>query len=142
MRRLLKDRRGGVPVFFLAWVLALLMLTFLVIEMGSTFENYDYAVDVLQRSCNIAVEGNILDEYRADNVLVLDPAGAEADFRSYMANDLSSRYTVVIDSISCTETPPSLTAIGKVSFQTVFSQFGFGDLTFSFKVRSTNYDLE
>ena len=39
--------------------------------MGSTYENYDYCMDVLQRSCNSAVEANIDDTYRADKVLIL-----------------------------------------------------------------------
>jgi hypothetical protein len=35
-----------------------------------------------------------------------------------------------------------LTATGTISFPTVFSQYGFCDLNFSFTVRATNYDLD
>jgi len=75
-------------------------------------------------------------------VLILDTAGAEADFHSFVASDLSSRYNLVVDSISCTETPPSMTVTGSVTFNTIFAQYDWDDLTFTFKVRATNYDLE
>ncbi len=142
MRTLLKDKRGSVPILSFGFIFLLLVMTFLTVEMGSTYENYDYCMDVLQRSCNSAVEANIDDTYRADKVLILDPVGAEADFRSFVASDLSSRYHLVIDNVSCTETPPSMTVTGSVTFNTIFAQYDWDDLTFTFKVRATNYDLE
>ena len=142
MRNLLKNKTGSVPVLTFGFVFLLLLLTFLTVEMGSTYENYDYCMDVLQRSCNSAVEANIDDTYRADKVLILDPVGAEADFRSFVASDLSTRYHLVIDNVSCTETPPSMTVTGSVTFNTIFAQYDWDDLTFTFKVRATNYDLE
>ena len=142
MRTLLKDKSGSVPILSFGFIFLLLVITFLTVEMGSTYENYDYCMDVLQRSCNSAVEANIDDTYRADKVLILDTAGAEADFHSFVASDLSSRYNLVVDSISCTETPPSMTVTGSVTFNTIFAQYDWDDLTFTFKVRATNYDLE
>ena len=142
MRTLLNDKRGSVPILSFGFIFLLLVMTFLTVEMGSTYENYDYCMDVLQRSCNSAVEANIDDTYRADKVLILDPVGAEADFRSFVASDLSSRYHLVIDNVSCTETPPSMTVTGSVTFNTIFAQYDWDDLTFTFKVRATNYDLE
>ena len=100
MRTLLKDKSGSVPSLSFGFIFLLLVMTFLTVEMGSTYENYDYCMDVLQRSCNSAVEANIDDTYRADKVLILDTAGAEADFHSFVASDLSSRYNLVVDSIS------------------------------------------
>ena len=91
MRNLLKDKTGSVPVLTFGFVFLLLLLTFLTVEMGSTYENYDYCMDVLQRSCNSAVEANIDDTYRADKVLILDTAGAEADFYSFVSSDLTDR---------------------------------------------------
>lgn len=142
MKKLMKDKRGGIPIFVIGWILMLLLMTFLVMEMGGAFENYDYAVDVLQRACNSAVERNIIDRYRADRVLVMDADGAKADFTAYVSNDLPRRYSVTINSISCTEKPPSMTVTGKITFQTMFSQYGFDDLSFGFEARSTNYDLD
>ena len=142
MRTLLKDKRGSVPILSFGFIFLLLVMTFLTVEMGSTYENYDYCMDVLQRSCNSAVEANIDDTYRADKVLILDPVGAEADFRNFVASDLSTRYHLVIDNVSCTETPPSMTVTGSVTFNTIFAQYDWDDLTFTFKVRATNYDLE
>lgn len=142
MKKFLNDKTGSVPVFGIAIVLALLSLAFLVLEMGSTFENYDYCMDVLQRSCNSAVETNIDDTYRADKVLILDVAGAESDFRTFVANDLSDRYSVTVESVTGVQTPPSMEVIGTVTFSTMFEQYGWDDLTFDFKVRATNYDLD
>jgi hypothetical protein len=82
------------------------------------------------------------DEYRADRVLILDTTGAKSDFQAYAASDFPSRYTVTVSSVSASASPPKLTATGTISFPTVFSQFGFRDLTFSFTVRATNYDLD
>lgn len=142
MRKLLKDKTGSVPFFGFGIIFVLLVMTFLTIEMGSTYENYDYCMDVLQRSCNSAVEANIDDTYRADKVLILDTAGAEADFYAFVANDLSDRYNVTFTSVTSTERPPSMEVIGTVTFNTIFAQYEWDDLTFDFKVRATNYDLD
>lgn len=142
MRTLLKDKSGSVPILSFGFIFLLLVMTFLTVEMGSTYENYDYCMDVLQRSCNSAVEANIDDTYRADKVLILDTTGAEADFYNFVSSDLSTRYHLTIQSIDCTETPPSMTVTGSVTFNTIFAQYDWDDLTFTFKVRATNYDLE
>jgi len=142
VKKLLKDRKGSVSILFFGFLFMLLLMTFLIIDMGATMENHDYAVSVLQRACNSAVEANILDEYRADRVLMLDAQGADEDFRSFVQNDLPSKYRVVINSVSCTASPPSMTATGTMTFPTVFSQYGFEKITVSFKVQSTNYDLD
>ena len=142
MRKLLKDRTGSVPILFFGFLFVLLLMTFLIIEMGATMENHDYAVSVLQRACNSAVEANIMDEYRADRVLMLDARGADEDFRSFVQNDLPSKYRVVINSVTSTTSPPSMTATGTMTFPTIFSQYGFEEITVSFKVESTNYDLD
>ena len=142
MRKLLKGKSGSVPILSFGFIFLLLLMTFLTIEMGSTYENYDNCMDVLQRSSNSAVEANIDDTYRADKVLILDAAGAEADFHSFVSSDLTDRYQLTVQSINCTETPPSMEVIGTVTFNTIFAQYDWDDLTFSFKVRATNYDLE
>ena len=141
MRELLKDKTGSVPILTFGFVFLLLLMTFLTIEMGSTYENYDYCMDVLQRSCNSAVEGNIDDSYRADKVLLLKTAKAEEDFRRFVDSDLSDRYDLYITSISCTSMPPSMTVKGTVTFDTIFAQFDWDDLTVPFTVRASNYDL-
>lgn len=142
MRRLLKDRAGKLSILLFGLLFGLLLLVFLVIEMGAAYQNYDYAESILQRAANSAVESNMKDEYRADRVLVLDAAGAEADFRNFVASDFPAKYNVTITQVSASASPPALTAIGTVSFKTVFSKYGFRDVTFSFKVRATNYSLD
>ena len=141
MRKLLKDRSGSVSLFYFGFLFLLLLIAILIIEMGAVLENHDYALSVLQRACNSSVEANIMDESRADGILVLDTQGANEDFRSFVQNDLPSKYRVVISSVSCTTSPPSMTATGTISFSTVFSQYGFEEITVSFKVKSSNYDL-
>lgn len=142
MKKLLKDRTGSVSIMFFGFLFVLLLMTFLIIEMGATMENHDYAVSVLQRACNSAVEANIMDEYRADGILLLDTQGADDDFRSFVQDDLPSKYRVVINSVSCTASPPSMTVTGTLTFSTIFSQYGFEEMTVSFTVKSTNYDLD
>ncbi len=55
MKKLLKDRTGSASIMFFGFLFVLLLMTFLIIEMGATMENHDYAVSVLQRACNSAV---------------------------------------------------------------------------------------
>ena len=141
MKKLLKSRGGNVPILTVGFIFVLLLTTFLIMEMGGAFENYEYAESVLQRSCNTAVEANINDAYRADKILLLDTDGAKADFRTFAYRDMPSRFQLTIDSVTAEESPPSMEATGTVTFSTLFDQYGFDDLTFHFKVVATNYDL-
>lgn len=138
----LKDRRGSVPIIFIGFAFFLVILTLLLLEMGATYENYDNAEAILQRSCNSAVEKNIDDTYRADRILILDTDSAESDFRRYVASDLPDKFTVAIDSVTASETPPGLIVTGTVTFSTLFDQFDIDDVTFRFKVSSENVRLE
>ena len=142
MMRIITDRSGKLSILLFGLLFGLLLLVFLVIEMGGAYQNYGYAESVLQRAANSAVENNLNDAYRADRVLILDAASAESDFRTFVSSDFPSRYTVTIQTVTATASPPALTATGTISFPTIFSQYGFRDLTFSFAVRATNYDLD
>ena len=142
MTERLKNQEGNLPAMSLGLIFMMLTICFLVIEMGSTYENYDYCMDVLQRSCNSAVEANIDDTYRADRVLLLNTEKATTDFYDYVAADLSDRCRISFGTVTCTRTPPSMEAIGTVTFSTIFKQFEWDDLTFDFKIRATNYDLD
>ena len=142
MKQLIRDKAGGIPVIFIGLVFFILLIAFLVMEMGAVYENYYDAETILQRSCNSAVEKNMLDAYRADNILRLDVSAAKADFTRYLASDMPDKYTVRINSITGSATPPALTVTGTVTFSTLFGQYGFDDLTFDFTVQSTNYRTE
>lgn len=142
MKKLLSDKRGSLTIILIGLLFCILLLTFLVIEMGSTYYRYEQAQAILQRAANSAVESNIDDRYRADKDLRLKTLQAQLDFRTFVLLDFPDNYTVKIKSVSTTTSPPSLTAKGTIRFKTVFSQFGFRDVTFNFTVRSTNYDLK
>ena len=142
IKKLIRDRAGGIPVIFIGLGFFLLLISFLIMEMGAAYENYYDAETVLQRSCNSAVEKNMLDAYRADNILRLDVSAAKLDFYSYLSSDMPGKYTVRINSITGLATPPALTVTGTVTFSTLFGQYGFDDLTFDFTVQSTNYRTE
>lgn len=142
MKKLLKDRTGGVSLVFIGMVFLLLATTFLIMEMGAAYENYYDAETILQRCCNSAVENNMLDTYRADNILYLDVPGATADFCSYLESDMPDKYTLTVSSVTGTATPPNLTVTGTVKFSTLFQQYGFDDITFDFTVKATNYRTE
>ena len=137
-----KNRCGNMSVIFLGFVFLLLTVALVIMEFGGAFEKYQQAETLLQRACNSAVESNVLDEYRADGILKLDVAQAEADFRTFVADDMPHGYTVMIDTVDMTTQSPSMTATGEVTFSTLFNSYGFDDVTFSFKVRATNYRLE
>lgn len=142
MRKFLKNRTGSIPVFFIGLVFFLLLITFLIMEMGAAYENSYDAETILQRCCNSAVEKNISDVFRADRILYLDVPGAKADFNSYLDSDLPDKYTVTVGAITGTATPPNLTVTGTVTFSTLFGQYDFDDITFNFKVSATNYRVE
>ncbi len=142
MKNLLKDRAGNTSIIFIGLAFFLLLISFLVMEMGATYENYYDAETVLLRCCNSAVEKDISDAYRADNILYLDVSAATADFNSYLQSDMPDKYTVKISTITGTATPPNLTVTGTVTFPTLFHKYGFGNLTVGFTISSTNYRTE
>ncbi len=142
MKKLLTNKAGSISILFIGFVFFLLLISFLIMEMGALYENYYDAETILQRSCNSAVEKNMLDTYRSDNILRLDVAAATADFYSYLESDMPDKYTVTIGSITGSATPPALTVTGTVTFSTLFGQYGFDDLSFNFTVQSTNYRTE
>lgn len=144
LRVLLKDQSGSTTPMFIAWAFTLILVVCLLMEMGAAHEHYDYAMDVLQRATNSAVEANIIDAYRSDRLLVLDTTAAETDFLAMVDQDLlsSGSYRVEVDSVECSTTPPALTATGHGTFPTLFSHVGFPDVPFSFRITSTNYDLD
>lgn len=139
MKKLFRDKTGGIPVIFIGLVFLLLLMTFMIMEMGATYENYYDAETILQRCCNSAVKKNMLDTYRSDHILYLDVPGATADFYSYLKSDMPGKYKLNVSSITGTATPPILTVSGTVTYSTLFRQYGFGDITFSFTVKATNY---
>ena len=144
IKRLLRGQGGSVGITTAWLVFITLLFTVVLGQCAAALYQYDYALDLLQRTVNTAVENNIRDEYRADHVLKMDVAAAEASFYAYVESDITAhgRYTVQIDSVTTTETPPSMTATGSVTFPPMFSGFGVSDLTVRFEVGSTNYDLD
>lgn len=89
VKKLLRDRAGGISIIFIGLVFILLLISFLIMEMGAAYENYYDSETILLRCCNSAVEKEISDAYRADNILHLDVSAATADFKSYLASDMS-----------------------------------------------------
>jgi len=142
VKKLLRDRTGGISIIFIGLVFVLLLISFLIMEMGTAYENYYDAETILLRCCNSAVEKNMSDAYRADNILYLDVTAATADFRSYLASNMPDKYTIKIKNITGTGTPPALTVTGTVTFSTLFKEYGFDDVSFDFTVKSTNYRTE
>lgn len=142
VKKLWKDKSGGTSIIFIGLVFFLLIISILMMEMGAVYENYYDAETILQRCCNSAVEKNISDAYRADNILYLDVPDAKADFNRYLKSDMPDKYTLTVKSVTGTATPPFLTVTGTVTFPTLFHQYGFDDITFDFTVKSTNYRTE
>lgn len=144
LRQLLHSERGDITTSFVLTTFIVILFAMLGMEYGAALEKYDYALDLIQRATNTAVEYNIRDEYRSDRILLLDTAAAEQTLYDYIDSDITQhgRYTIHVDSVTCFETPPSLTVSGTGSFPTMLSGLGFSDVTFHFTVTSTNYDLD
>lgn len=142
MKKLLREKTGGLPVIFIGLVFFLMLITFMIMEMGAAYENYYDAGTILQRCCNNAVENNILDSYRADHILYLDIPGATADFSSYLNSDMPDKYTLHVSSITGSAVPPALIVTGTVTFSTLFHKYSFDDITFNFTVESSNFRAE
>jgi Flp pilus assembly protein TadG len=135
----MEDKSGGVPIIFIGLVFFLLLMTFMIMEMGAAYENYYNAETILQRCCNSAVEKNVMDTYRADHIMYLNVNGATADFDSYVKSDMPDKFKLTISSINGIATPPALAVSGTITFSTLFQQYGFDDITFNFTVEATNY---
>lgn len=142
MKRLLRNRRGSSSLLFFGLLFLLLVLCILIVEMGGVMENYDYAMSVLQRSANSAVEASMAEEYRADHILRLNVEEAKTAFRAFAAEDMPDRYDLRIQTVSGTASPPSLRAVGTLTFPTLFSQFGFRDVTVRFTVEAANFAVD
>lgn len=142
MKKLLKNKTGSVSVIFIGLLFVLMLIAFYIMEQGGVYLNDYDAETILQRSCNSAVEGNMSDVHRADHILYLEVEEAIADFYDYLAADLPDKYSVTIDSIAGTATPPSLSITGTITFPTFFSQYGIKDVSIKFAVASTNYRTE
>lgn len=140
--KLWKDRKGSMSILLIGFLLLLLLLVFLVMEYGAAYFHYEQAEDILQRAVNSAVESSIRDEYRADKILLMDLEKASASFRNYVNTDFPKRYKVRISSMYMTNSPPTMKVTGTVTIPTLFSQYGFGDITFQFSVQAQNYDLK
>ena len=141
MKKLLTDKNGSSSVLIIGLVFVMLLMTMLIMELGGAYQNYYAAESVLQRSVNAALEKNMDDSYRADGILKIKIEQAETDFRHFASEDLDGKYTLYINSLSATEAPPSLTAAGTITFPTIFSKYGFEDLTFNFKVSAENFEV-
>lgn len=142
VKHLLKDKSGSASVISFGFMFFLLLISFLILEMGAAYQNHYDAETILQRCCNSAVEKNMVDSYRADNILYLDVPNATADFYNYVSSDMPDKYTLTVSAITGTATPPTLTITGTVTYPTLFQQYGFDDITFNFVVKATNYRIE
>ena len=107
MMRVITDRSGKLSILLFGLLFGLLLLVFLVIEMGGAYQNYGYAEAVLQRAANSAVESNMDDAYRADRILILDAVSAESDFLAFVASDFPAKYTVTVQTVSATSSNPA-----------------------------------
>ena len=142
MRRLLRDRAGSATILFFGLFFALMLFSFLVLEMGGTMEHYDRAQTILQRSINSAVEANMDERYRADRVLRLNVEAAKASFAAFAAEDMPEGYTFTVQSVTGTADPPMLTAKGTVTFPALFSPFGDRSITVGYTVRAANFAVD
>ena len=152
--KILKDKTGGPTLYVCGMIFVLTALITLVIEVGGLLERHDYVLSIVQRSCNSAVEKNIMDKYRSDRILLLDKAGAEASFKQYITefnNQTENKYGVTVVSVTAvsdteenaisngyTTIAPGITVKGNMKIP---SMFGAYSLTVGYTAFATNYSI-
>lgn len=159
IHRILKDKTGEMSIAMVGFLFALLAFCILIMEVGGLIERHDYVTSVIQRSCNSALEKNIPDKYRQDNIIIFNTAQAEADLRAYIdefngINDY--KYNIVITeiiAISDTESEviangvttklPHLHVKGTMTIPLVFGSMSFdvGFTIFATNYKISNYEL-
>lgn len=142
MKHCIRDKSGNTAILFLGMVFLLLMISMLVMELGGIYNNYDNAKTVLQRTCNNTVERLSLDSYRADRETVANQQNMVMVFRAYARENLPKEYDLTVGAVYPTFNPAGLKAEGTVTIPTIFSQYGFEDVTIGYSVQATNMRLD
>jgi len=155
LNRIIKDKTGKIPLMMFGFLFALFAFSMLIMEVGGMMERHDYVVSVIQRSCNSALEKNIPDKYRQDNIIIFDTVQADSDLREYIdqfneGND--NKYNVVISeivAISDTEEDiaangiatklPQLLVKGTMTIPMIFGSMSFD---VEYNVWATNYKID
>lgn len=142
MKKLFKSKRGAMPILFIGLVFLMLMMTMLVMEIGATYNSYYKAQSVLQRACNEAVQIATLDRYRADGMSAMSQQFFYLVFHNEVQNNMPQGFAWSSKSIQLSNSPATAKIEGTVTIPTLFSKYGFSDVTFHCKVSTENRRLE
>lgn len=150
---IIRDRSGTMFMYVLIILIFLFTFSVLVGEfyrIHSIRTNVEYQV---QRAVNIAVEEAKIDSFRQDKLGRLDTARAQQNFINYLhhSKDLNPAlqkfvdgtlvYTIQLDSITATENPPRLQAIGKIIIPSAYP-FLVTNVEVPFSIASRNVRID
>ncbi len=127
---------------FIGLVFLMLMFTMLIMELGAVYNNYFEAESIVHRTVGNVVEDAMRDSYRADRESKIVPSVVEQKIANALEHDLPDKYRWQTETIHFTTSPQGVTVEGKVTFDTVFSKYGFPDVTFPMTVGAHNERLE
>lgn len=110
-------------------------------EIGGCYNNYYNANTIIQRAINNAVEYAMDDAYRADYVSKVKTATMLTTFEQNLADGMPDGWDYDLD-VTGTDEPPYINVTGTVTFPTLFSQYGFDDVTFDIDILVQNVRLD
>ncbi len=139
---LFRDTRGGVPVLFIGLVFVMLLFTMLIMELGAVYNNYYEAETIVHRTINNVVEDAMLDGYRADMESKIIPPQVLHLINDALAHELPDKYQWRTVNVRFGTDPQGIMVVGEVTFDTIFSKYGFPDVTFPMRVGAYNKRLE
>lgn len=127
---------------FIGLVFLMLMFTMLIMELGAVYNNYFEVESIVHRTVGNVVEDTMADSYRADRESKIEPSVVEQKIANALEYDLPSKYRWETIDIQFGTDPQGVTVEGKITFDTVFSKYGFPDVAFPMTAQAYNERLE
>ena len=140
--KLLRDVRGGVSVLFVGLVFVMLLFTMLIMELGAVYNNYYEAETIVHRTINNVLEDSMMDSYRGDMESKIIPPQVFHRINGAISNQLPEKYHWRTINVRFGVNPQGVMLIGEITFDTIFSKYGFPDVTFPMTVGAYNKRLE
>lgn len=142
MKSKFKDKTGSSSVLVVGLIFALISIAFLIMELGSIYNNYYTVNSLLQRACNNAVEYAMDENYRSDYVSKIDGTTMILAIEENLNTTMPDTWDWEIDRIYSVLSPPYVNVTGTITLPTTFSQYGFDDITLNFDIIVKNIRLD
>lgn len=122
----------AIPLMF-GGIFLFLVLILVIIEVQNVYSTKRIVTKELDRAANIAIITAVEDEYRIDAISKLDTIFVEDEFYDYamevldldfslMHNDGNLEYSLIVNNITFTETPPKMEIEAMIHLKPIFVQ--------------------